>query len=593
MKRKLLICLAGIAAAAAMILPIKAAEPSFDCWFSYPGSHSADDARNDYYAFQGSSELVQTVWKDETVFFKIAVRAEQDTTLYAEVSGLKQAEAEVCHLEDIRTSMGIGLENAAPVREIPDLVVPGSELTLTAGKTGFFWLRIHIPAGASAGKEQGIITIRDAGGSQKECRLTLQILPLSLPEERAYSVNLWQYPYVSLQYYDCLQGQEPFSAGHVKELRQELELYRETGGNAVTVTVVPEPWGHQTYYDTPSMVVWHRHDDGYYSFDFSLLEQWVKLCEKCGINGRIDTYSPLPWDGSVTVIRDDQSEERLFLTPGTYNWTAAWEAFLYAYMDVLEKNGWFDRTYLCLDERDAEAARAVLDLVGNVRNSSGQSFRVSVAVNRWEDVSLYDLADDISISLTIIPKDPAQLQEVLSRRHSMRRTTTLYNCTATYPSAFTCSEPDETIWMFDYLSTSGFTGYLRWALDAWNDNPYMDMRDRNFEAGDSFMIYPDRKDAADPRPCRSLRTEMIIAGSQRAEKLKILGERYPQLRQDIGMINRPSGQVNAWGAMTGTDTAAAAVTEEVMLVQELMAQYEEQLADPWKGKTKSRHRLPA
>ena len=76
--------------------------------------------------------------------------------------------------------------------------------------------------------------------------------------------------------------------------------------------------------------------------------------------------------------------------------------------------------------------------------------------------------------------------------------------------------------------------------------------------------------------------------------------RYPQLRQDIGMINRPSGQVNAWGAMTGTDTAAAAVTEEVMLVQELMAQYEElmaqyeeQLADPWKGKTKSRHRLPA
>ena len=119
----------------------------------------------------------------------------------------------------------------------------------------------------------------------------------------------------------------------------------------------------------------------------------MKLCEESGISGRIDTYSPLPWDGAVTVVHDDQSEERLFLTPGSYSWHTAWESFLYAYMDVLEKNGWFEKTYLCLDERNAEAARAVMDLVSGVRNSSGQAFRVSVAVNRGADVSLSDQAD--------------------------------------------------------------------------------------------------------------------------------------------------------------------------------------------------------
>lgn len=234
-----------------------------------------------------------------------------------------------------------------------------------------------------------------------------------------------------------------------------------------------------------------------------------------------------------------------------------------------------------------------MDLAAEVRNSKGQPFHVSVAVNRWEDVSLYDQADDISISLTIIPQDPAALQEVLSRRSGSGRTTTLYNCTATYPSAFTYSEPDETLWTFDYLSTNGFTGYLRWALDAWNDNPYADMRDRNFEAGDSFMIYPDRKDAADPVPLKSLRTEMIIAGRQRAEKLKILTDRYPQLRQEIGTIYRARGQINNWGAMTGTEAGAAAVTEEVMRVEALIGQYEEMLANPWKCITKGRRHLPA
>ena len=577
----------------AMILPLKAEELSFDCWFSYPGSHAAQSTRNDYYAGQGKTELTGTVWKNETAFFKIAVTAEQDTVLKAEINGFQQAKAEVEHLEAIRTSMGIGLENAAPVRDYHDLVVPGAELTLSAGDTGFFWIRVHVPAKATAGTEQGVVTIAAADGSRKECRLNLRILPLTLPEEKSYSINLWQYPYVSLQYYDRLRDQAPFSSDHIRELKRELELYRETGGDAVTVTVVPEPWGHQTHYDTPSMVVWHRHDDGSYSFDFSALEQWVKLCEECGISGRIDTYSPLPWDGAVRVVHDDQSEERLFLTPGSYSWHTAWESFLYAYMDVLEKNGWFDKTYLCLDERDVEAARAVMDLAAEVRNSKGQPFHVSVAVNRWEDVSLYDQADDISISLTIIPQDPAALQEVLSRRSGSGRTTTLYNCTATYPSAFTYSEPDETLWTFDYLSTNGFTGYLRWALDAWNDNPYADMRDRNFEAGDSFMIYPDRKDAADPVPLGSLRTEMIIAGRQRAEKLKILTDRYPQMRQEIGTIYRARGQINNWGAMTGTEAGAAAVTEEVMRVEALIGQYEEMLASPWKCITKGRRHLPA
>ena len=65
---------------------------------------------------------------------------------------------------------------------------------------------------------------------------------------------------------------------------------------------------------------------------------------------------------------------------------------------------------------------------------------------------------------------------------------------------------------------ANFDGFLFWAYNNWVKDPLIDSRFRTWPAGDTYLIYPDARS--------SIRFEMLRAGIEDAEKIRILREQF-------------------------------------------------------------------
>ena len=98
-----------------------------------------------------------------------------------------------------------------------------------------------------------------------------------------------------------------------------------------------------------------------FSFDYTDFDQWIELAIEAGVldpqtgQGQIKAYSIAPWGNIVTVVDEASgTSRRLTLTPGSDEWQAAWTAFLEDFLRHTVEKGWFDLTYISMDEREME-----------------------------------------------------------------------------------------------------------------------------------------------------------------------------------------------------------------------------------------------
>ena len=125
---------------------------------------------------------------------------------------------------------------------------------------------------------------------------------------------------------------------------------------------------------------------------------------------------------------------------------------------------------------------------------------------------LSSLLDDYS---TIITREPG-LKEVQERaRHGF--TTTYYVCcNPPQPNNFVFSAPVEGRYIGWYAAAYGYSGFLRWAYDAWPADPMRDARHTLWPAGDCFLVYPGGNS--------SIRFEKLREGIVDYEKIRVLRE---------------------------------------------------------------------
>ena len=85
------------------------------------------------------------------------------------------------------------------------------------------------------------------------------------------------------------------------------------------------------------------------------------------------------------------------------------------------------------------------------------------------------------------------LQKLLQEREQKGFRTTLYSCTEHIPGNFSLSMPAESYWSVINAGKLETAGFLRWAYDAWVENPLEDATHNAFEPGDCFLLYPSEK----------------------------------------------------------------------------------------------------
>jgi len=382
-------------------------------------------------------------------------------------------------------------------------VLGDSAKYFNAKTCGALWVAVSTDETVPADVYQGTVTI-SADCCERSFPYTIEIIGMDISgADEKLTNELWMYPYSACRYYSGKTVLEYFGTDHTKpsktslrniyledqyfpQLAAQIKLYAEAGGDIITTTVTEDAWNNQTTDPYPSMVKWTRAKDGAWKFDYTDFDKWVALNIANGIDSKIRCYSIAAWNTQIIYLNEATGRNAFIAAEtGSATWKQIWTAFLSDFMKHVKEKGWFDITYLSMDERSTEEIAAVVELVNSIKDENGKSFKMSMAVNRTTSIAYFDFFDDLSISSSQRNK----LGNLVADRAAKGLSTTFYTCGATAGSLR--NQPYETVDFFYFLYKKGCDGYLRWAFDAFPDEPLKDTFHWKFVAGDENLIYPD------------------------------------------------------------------------------------------------------
>ena len=141
--------------------------------------------------------------------------------------------------------------------------------------------------------------------------------------------------------------------------------------------------------------------------------------------------------------------------------------------------------------------------------------------------------------------------EVKAQRKADGLKTTIYTCCGPlHPNTFTFSPLAESEYIGLSAAARNYSGYLRWALFSWPEDPCKDSRFGKWLSGDTYLLYPEGS---------SLRFERLIEGIQDYEKIRILKENAdPKTLAKIEAILAPFKEIITDESINASETVAAA-----------------------------------
>ena len=335
-------------------------------------------------------------------------------------------------------------------------------------------------------------------------RVVDRVLPPA--KEWKYFLDLWQHPWAVSRYHDV----KPFSKKHYAKMRPVYELLASAGQKTITTTILPEAWDHQCYDAYGTMIGRVKREDGTWQFDYSVFDEYVEFCRGCGLGPAICCYTLCPWGYVVRWQNAKGETESCVAKPGTKEFEDYWGVFLQAFATHLKQKGWFEQTYISMDERSIEDVK----LIGEFVQKHAPGLRISMAGNQLP--SQYGVTIDDFCMILSDKINADYLKEAAERRAKGMVTTYYVCCWPLYPNTFMSSGPGEAFWLGAYPAMIGLDGFLRWAWNSWPKDPKKDATYWAWTAGDTFLCYPD----GEP----SWRFMELRNGIAAAEKMRLLKE---------------------------------------------------------------------
>ena len=389
-------------------------------------------------------------------------------------------------------------------------------MPVMANSTQPVWLMIKVPADTKAGTYRGTVSVMDNNKLLAALNMSVKVTGRVLPEPKdwAYHLDLWQNPYSEARVY----GVPLWSAEHFRLMKPDMELYAQAGGKVITASIINRPWDGQTEDAFDNMITCIKRLDGTWSYDYAVFDRWVEFMMSVGVTGQIHCFSMVPWRMSFEYF--DQATNRMQrvtckATDQAYH--DFWLPLLTDFASHLKSKGWYEKTYIAMDERPREAMQAAYDII----RASDPDWKIALAGIYYPEFSEW-LTD------YCIPVDKDFEPQLLEERRLSGKTSTFYTCcTESHPNTFTFSDPAESEWISWFSARKGLDGYLRWAFNSWTRQPLQDSRFRAWPAGDCYMIYPYGR--------TSIRLARFVDGVQSYEKIRILREEFERRNNRRGL----------------------------------------------------------
>ena len=395
-----------------------------------------------------------------------------------------------------------------------DRLDPVETMQVEAKTARPLWLDIKVPADAKPGTYQGTLTLKASPKSSpkgKELSLSLPIVlqvadrVLPEPSEWSFHLDLWQNPYAVARYFDV----PLWSQQHFDKMRPIMETLAAAGQKVITCSVISRPWNGQTFDPFESMIAKMKQLDGTWQYDYTVFDRWVEFMMSCGITEQIDCYTLVPWHYRFDYYDcATNSVKQLACKPGEAKYHDFIVPFLKDFSRHLRQKGWFERTFIAMDERPKDQMEAAWQTI----QDADPGFKIEGAANYSVESEAADRVDDISVGFqyNLLKK------EALARRTAKGQKITFYTCCSPdRPNTFTFSPPAESAFLGWHAMACGYDGYLRWAYNSWPERPDQDSRynSKSWYSGDCYLVYPEGS---------SIRFERLIEGIQAYEKARLL-----------------------------------------------------------------------
>ena len=401
---------------------------------------------------------------------------------------------------------GCGRHEVDAHGEVPvaDRITGTNPTVLEAGACRGLWLTVQVPHDAKPGIYKGVVELC-ADGKKRRYTYAVRVLDrvLPAPKEWRFHLDLWQNPYAIARVHNV----ELWSNGHFEVLRPYMLKLASAGQKAITATLIDRPWDGQTYDPFGSMVTWVRKADGSWWYDFTIFDRWVEFMMSCGIDKEITCFSMIPWKLSFRYYdQATHSHKYINCAPGEEAYAQFWGGMLSAFSAHLKEKGWFEKTFISMDERSLHQMQAAIKVI----KEYAPGMKISMAGNYHPEIEadIYDYCLDIFAYGAYTP-------ELLATRRAQGKVSTYYTCcSAEYPNLFTFSAPADAAFIALEALAKDLDGYLRWAYNSWTVTPEEDSRFTAWPAGDTYVIYPFS--------VSSIRWERLVQGIQLFEKYKIL-----------------------------------------------------------------------
>ncbi len=437
----------------------------------------------------------------------------------------------------------------------PDLLTPlryDGRICPSRDKLRSIWVDVEIPKGYSGESSLTIaLSIDDAKIANEdsssystqadiENSVTINVISADLPAEELMFTQ-WFYPDCIASYYNL----EVYSDRHFEIMESFISLAVKRGRNVIyTSLLTPFLNVSNPFYRNPAQLVRVELTGGKYSFDFSLVDKWVDMCDRCGV--KYFEISHFFQQHSV-----ERSAHVYANVDGEYKRIFGWETgatdpeyidflreLIPAFLSHMKKRGDDKRcifhisdepTLETLDNYKA-AKEAIFDLISD--------YKTIDALSDFEFYELGVLANPVPTTTHAMPFIEANVPD-LWIYYACCELVDYTNCYVAMPSWRTRSLG------FQLYKYENITGFLHWGYNYYNNrasgdaiNPFIDLGGEDWvPAGDTFVVYPGQ----DGTPLESIRMLTLEEALQDYRAMK-LAERYYSHAEVVAAIEQVLGE---------------------------------------------------
>jgi hypothetical protein len=423
-----------------------------------------------------------------------------------------------------------------------DLLLHDEVIFVEKDKIQPVWIEVMIPKDTPPGNYTGRVKIYTQCMFEDEELIkvfdfNILVKDVELPEPKNFRfyLDLWQHlSNIARKHEVHLWSDEHFRVleGYVKSLA-------DLGQKAITVIASEIPWSGQRCYRVKnypsdlfeySMIRVERDGFGYH-YDFSVVERYIDLCMKYGIDKEIEVFGLMniwldPEYGYTGIAEDYPDGIRIRYydrNDGAFKYIRNGEE-IKAYIKALEKffieKDLIDRVRIVADEPgDIGRYKRSLETIREV----APGFRFKSAINHSEFIE--EFKNIISDFVPVLPGVCEKWETLKELKSKVTGRILWYVCCwPPYPNTFISSPLVESRLIGILTAFMGLDGFLRWNYTVWPEDPRnrISYRFPHWKAGDTNFVYPGK----DGRPILTLRYKNLKRGIEDYELLMMFKEKY-------------------------------------------------------------------